>query len=221
MWQRQATSTSFDGPGAPVDLRTISGLPGKILFAENDRTRQMTDLSCTVLKVTPTQLIVEPEPAATLPKTGTAVILEVAQQSAMVQCFTTVRAVGPGHRLTLQTPGRPHVLQRRRYPRVDLFLGITVSTPDRPIDQLPAQMINLSCEGSACVLAEPIAPGTSLSLNLTAIGLHPPETIAQVIRCTPTPSQLWVVGVRFQALAPDQEIYLCKYIADVTRLQSI
>lgn len=221
LWHKRGGAAFYDGPGAPIDLRTMVGLPGRLLFADGATDHRMTNLVCTVQQVNHTQLIVHVASPQASPQPGSAVILEVAQQAAMVQCFTLVQAVGPGSQITLRTPGRPHVLQRRRFPRIDLFLGITVATPDYPIDYLPAQMINLSMDGAACVMAEPVSPGVLLNLNLTSIGFHPPETQVLVIRCTPSPSHLWVVGVKFLSLQPEQELYLGKYISDVTEMPSV
>lgn len=219
-WPRRLGTAMGPNMQKPLDLRSIAGLSGHLLFAEDRGRQQMTTLPCLVRKAGPAGIVVEVEGVPSLPKAGSAVILEVVEPKALLQCFTQVQSVGPGSRLVLRTPELPHVLQRRRFPRVELFLGISGSTADRPIDQLPAQMINLSIDGAACVIAEPLSPGNSLRLHLAAIGLHPPEVETTIIRCTPTPSHLWVIGVRFQSLSTEQEIYLGKYIADVTSLQN-
>jgi len=217
LWHRLKGSSSNETSLPKADLRSIIDHTGRLLFAESTSSNHMTSVSCTVLKVNRNDIVLALTVADGMPQAETAVILEVAQQTAMLQCFTTVREHGPGPRVTLRTPGRPHVLQRRRFPRIDLFLGITLCTPDRPVEQVPAQMINLSLEGAACVLVEPVSPGATLTLNLTAVGLHPAEAEAAVVRCTPTPSHLWVVGVKFLGLRPEQELYLGKYISDVTQ----
>lgn len=219
-WPRRPGTARGPNMEEPLDLRSISGLSGHLLFAEARGRPQMITVPCVVRKAGPVSLVVDVEGVPSLPDAGSAVILEVVQPKALLQCFTQVQSVGPGPKLVLKAPELPHVLQRRRFPRVELFLGISVSTADRPIDQLPAQMINLSIDGAACVMTEPLSPGTALRLHLAAIGLHPPDVETAVIRCTPTPSHLWMIGVRFQALSSEQEIYLGKYIADVASLQS-
>ena len=217
LWHKLRGSPQSETSLPKADLRRILGDSGRLHFAEGAAGSHMTSVPCSVVKVDRNQILLELPNTTMMPQPESAVILEVAQQTAMLQCFTTVREKGPGPRVTLRTPGRPHVLQRRRFPRIDLFIGITLQTPDRPVEQVPAQMINLSLEGAACVLVEPVSPGSALTLNLAAIGLHPAEARASVIRCTPTPSHLWVVGVKFQGLQSEQELYLGKYISDVTQ----
>ena len=173
----------------------------------------MVQIPCQVLRVDRSAILVEPTGGAVRPGAESAVILEVLQESALIQCFTTVGRVDKAGGLWLRMPARPHVVQRRRNPRVDIYLGVTIHTPDRPIEETAAQMINLSLNGAACVLTEPIAPGTRITVNLSAMGI-PAEAPAEVVRCVPTPTHLWVVGVRFDRLAPEHERYLSQYIAD-------
>lgn len=218
LWQKQATPGFFDGPGAPVDLRTMQGMPARLHFADGSSTSKMISLPCTVVKVDRSEMLLEMVTDQGLPHADTAVILEVVQTSALVQCFTLVRATGPGTRLAVRTPGRPHITQRRRFPRVDLYVGVTIRTPERNIEPIPAQMINLSMDGAACVLIEPIAPNAALSLDLSAIGMHPADVGATAMRCAPTPTHLWLVGIKFTGLQPEQELYLGKYISDVIQL---
>jgi hypothetical protein len=215
LWQRRASQPA-EAEAAKVDLRSLAGLPGRISFTEGIVGNRMTHVACTVNRVDHTEISVELTPGAGVPQPESAVILEVANHIALVQCFTTVLASGKSGQLSLRTPARPHVVQRRRFPRIDLFLSITLHTPDRSIEDVAAQMINLSIDGAAIVLTEPLAPGTPIRLNLTNLGFHPPDVEAVVRRCSPTPSRLWVVGVQFQGLLPGQELYLGKYIADYT-----
>jgi hypothetical protein len=201
------------GSGPPVDLRTMAHLPGRLLYAEGHSTNQMADLPCTVLSVGRTDIVVEVAESSSVPPVETAVILEVAQQSALIQCFTSIKAQNKA-RLSLRVPAAPHILQRRRFPRIDLFLGITLRTPEQAVNGMASQMINLSIDGAACVLVEPLSAGTPVTLNLAAIGLHPPDADGTVVRCTPSPNRLWVIGIKFSSLLPVQELYLGKYISD-------
>jgi hypothetical protein len=196
----------------------MAGLPGRLSFAQGLAGNRMTHIAGTVRKVDSNEIVLDIPPGTSLPSAEGAVILEVTTQQHLVQCFTTVRS-SSGSGLTLRTPARPHIVQRRRFPRIDVFIGVTLHTPDRPIEPLAGQMINLSIDGAACVLVEPIAPGTAVTMNLAGMGLHPPEANAIVRRCTPTPSQLWVVGLQFQSLESSQELYLGKYITDFTEPQ--
>lgn len=215
LWQKRV-EPGQNRAGAPVDLRSMTGLTGRLLYAEGITGSRMTSLSCTVRKVDHTEIIVDVGPLDTgLPQPESAVILEVANRTALVQCFTTVRARSKGPELSLRTPARPHIQQRRRFPRVEVFLGITLHTPDRPIDPLPAQLTNISLDGAACVLTEPINPGSRLCLNLSSLGLTPPNVNATVVRCTPSPSHLWVMGLQFHGLLAEQETHLGKYISDI------
>lgn len=216
LWHRPGGTDFAEGPGAPVDLRTMVGFAGRLLFAPGSGGSQMLHAPCTVLTVNRSEIIVELHSHEVMPQVGGAVILEVVKATALIQCFTSVGRFGSGSRITLSTPGRPHVLQRRRFPRIDLFTGVTAKYADRPLDELPAQMINLSVDGAACVVAEPVSPGTKLLLNLSPIGLHPAEILTAVIRCTPSPSHLWVIGVKFKSLTAEQELYLGKYISVYT-----
>jgi hypothetical protein len=216
LWSRNGTSL----PGRPaVDLRSLVGLPGRLSFAEGAGGSRMAHLACTIRRADHSSIVLDLAPGATPPPAESAVILEVTDEAALVQCFTTVRTAAKGGEVVLRTPARPHVVQRRRFPRVDVFIGVTLHTPDRPIEPLAGQMTNLSMDGAACVLAEPLAPGTPVTANLGGMGMHPPEVSAVVRRCTPTPSQLWVVGLQFQSLVPSQELYLGKYLADFTEQQ--
>lgn len=212
LWQRQDRQPDSE-PIAKVDLRSLSGLPGRLSFAEGFGGHRMTHLACTVQKVDHSEIVLSLPAGVTAPAPESAVILEVANHLALVQCFTSVLASARGATISLRTPSRPHVVQRRRFPRIDLFLGITLHTPDRPIEAIAGQMINLSIDGAAIVLAEPIQPGTTVTLNLTSLGLYPPETEAIARRLNPTPSQLWVVGLQFRNLTGTQEVYLGKYIS--------
>lgn len=214
-WFRRSPPVT-EGPGSTVDLRSLAGLSGHLLFAHGLRAHQMVRVSCKVTRVDRSEIVVEPTGGTARPGVESAVILEVLHDSALIQCFTTVRRVEKGGSLCLKVPARPHVVQRRRNPRVDIYLGVTLHTPDRPIEEVAAQMINLSLDGAACVLAEPVAPGTAVSLNVSALGLISTQVVAEVVRCVPTPTHLWVLGLRFQGLSPEQEANLSQYIADFT-----
>lgn len=211
-WARRTTEAT--GATAPVDLKTIAGLPGRLSFPEGITGSRMSHVACTVRKVDSAEIALELPESAGRPAPESAVILEVATGRALLQCFTSVRSIGKGDTVTLRTPARPHVVQRRRFPRVDLFLGITLHTPDRPIEDVAAQMINLSLDGAACVMAEPLQPDTELVLNFANLGFHPPEVRAVVRRCSPSPGRLWIVGLQFQSLLPEQDLYLGKYLSD-------
>lgn len=212
LWAKRATES--DGAAAPVDLRTTAGLPGRLSFPEGITGNRMTHVPCTVRKVDHTEILLELPETGAKPAPESAVVLEVATGRALLQCFTSVRSAGKGASVALRTPARPHVVQRRRFPRVDLFLGITLHTPDRPIEEVPAQLINLSLDGAACVMTEPLQPDTEVVLNLTNLGFHPPEVGALVRRCSPSPGRLWIIGFQFQSLLPEQELYLGKYLSD-------
>ncbi len=212
MLQRRLATGRSD---TPLDIRAIAGLSGRLLFSEGYGRGRLNSIPCVVERVDRSEIrvnLIENNPHL---RVESAVILEVTMQSALIQCFTTVRSRGQDTELRLRTPATPHIVQRRRFPRIDLFLSANVLTPENPITPLPAQIINLSVEGAACVLAEPINPGAEITLNLCNLALYPPEVRATVMRCTPTPSHLWVIGVQFQDLQPSQELYLGKYISDI------
>jgi hypothetical protein len=211
LWSKRATES--DGTSA-IDLRAIAGHPGRLSFSEGVSTSRMTHVTCTIRKIDHADIVLDMPNAGVRPAPESAVILEVATGRELLQCFTSVRSVGRGSEVVLRTPARPHVVQRRRYPRVDLFLGITLHTPDRPIEEVAAQLINLSMDGCACVMVEPQQPGTELNLNFSNLGFHPAEVKAVVRRCSPSPSRLWIIGLQFQPLLPEQELYLGKYLAD-------
>ncbi len=214
VWFSRSPRTE-DGPGAAVDLRTLAGLSGKLLFAHGLRAHHMVQITCNVLKVDRSAILVEPTGGNARPGPDSAVILEVLHQSALIQCFTTVGRVDKAGGIYLRVPARPHVVQRRRNPRVDIYLGVTIHTPDRPIEETAAQMINLSLDGAACVLTEPLTPGTEITVNLAPLGV-PAQVRAEVVRCMPTPTHLWVVGIRFDRLSREYEQYLTRYINDFT-----
>lgn len=219
LWQKRSSLPS-DGHAGAVDLKSIAGLPGRLLFADGFAGSRMTDIPCTVRKVDRSEILIDLLHAGNAPQPESAVILEVADQTALIQCFTTVRSRARGPELSLRTPARPHVMQRRRFPRIDVFLSATVRSPERPLEPLAAQMTNLSVDGAACVLVEPLTSGQAVTLNLAAVGLHPPDVEASVVRCTATPTHLWVVGLQFCSLKPEQELYLGRYISDCIDGQS-
>lgn len=217
LFQRETHTAFVEGEGAAVDLHTMVSFQGRLVFTA--ATGQLVHIPCVVLSVNRKHIVVEVLNGATTPATGTDVILEVAQQSALVQCFTELLSKKHNGTLTLRTPGHSHVLQRRRFQRVDLFVGVTLRAKSFRLDQTAAQMINLSVEGAACVMVESLPTGTECLVDLTAIGLYPGEAHAVVIRSTPTPSRLWVVGLKFDRLEAEQAIYLNKYITDVSERQ--
>ncbi|MFZ5817716.1 MAG: PilZ domain-containing protein [Bacillota bacterium] len=204
--------TVTEGPGAAVDLRSLAGTAGRLLFAHGLGVQRMVESPCQVLRVDRSEILVEPTGGGARPGAEQAVILEVLHEVALVQCFTTVLRTNQGGSIALRVPARPHVVRRRRNPRVDVYIGVTLRTPDRPIEETPAQLTNLSLDGAACVLAEPLAPGTEISINLAPLGLTPPQLAATVVRCVPTPTHLWVVGLRFQEVHPAQMAYLARYL---------
>lgn len=213
LWQRSATR-AVGSDEAPPDLRSLAGLPGRLSFAEGFGGSRMAHIPCTVRRVDQSDIVLELTGAVAVPPADSAVILEVTNQRALIQCFTSVGRPARVNELVLRTPSRTHVVQRRRFPRIDVFQGVTLHTADRPIEPLAAQMINLSMEGAACVVTEALEPGARVTLNLTTLGFHPACVQAEVRRCMPTPSHLWVVGLQFLSLVPEQELYLGKYIAD-------
>lgn len=216
LWQRR----SAPGESAlALEVRDMAGLPGRLSFSEGYSGSRMAHVPCDIRKVDHSEITLDLNEGATLPQVESAVILEVANARALVQCFTSVKAVR-GNEVILRTPARPHVVQRRRFSRVDVFLSITLHTPDRPIEAVPAQMINLSIDGAAIVLVEALQPGTPVTLNLTNLGFHPSEVQAVVRRCTPNPSRLWVIGLQFHALRAEQELYLAKYLQDFVENQA-
>ncbi|HEY3363645.1 MAG TPA: PilZ domain-containing protein [Symbiobacteriaceae bacterium] len=206
----------MDEATVPVDIRSLAGLAGRLLVT-NRRSDQVRELKCVVRKIDRSEITLElglAEEHHVAPRES--VVLEATGDLSLVQCFTSVVSLGKEGRLVLRTPPRIHIVQRRRFPRVDVFLGITLRTPDRSVDPLPGQLINLSIDGAACVVTEPIAVGTLVTVNLTAIGLQPTETQAKVVRSAPSPDHLWVIGVQFQGLIPDQQRFLGNYISDIT-----
>jgi len=217
LFQGEPQTAFIDGAGAAVDLHSMIGLQGRLVFASPGG--QMMHVPCLVLGVDRRHIVVEVLHATTTPARGTDVILEVAYQTALVQCFTDLLGKKRNGTLVLRTPGHSHVLQRRRFQRVDLFVGVTLRSKDSYLNQTAAQMINLSIDGAACVVVESLPPGTECLVDLTAIGLYPGEAHAVVTRSTPSPSRLWVVGMKFDRLVPEQEIYLDKYIMDVSERQ--
>lgn len=192
-----------------INLRQIVGLQSHLQFMESGAGSRLVTVSCTTVKIDRSEVTLEVAGSGPLPVLDGAVVLEVTLETALLQCYTTVRAVH-GRLVKLRTPARPHIVQRRRFPRVPLFLSVTLKPASA--GEIPSQLINLSLEGAACVMVEPLPPGTSLVINLAATGLHPPTVTASVMRCTPTPNQLWVMGLRFLSLTPDQRLYLGKYL---------
>jgi hypothetical protein len=205
----QSTSPE-SAPPAEINLRQITGLPAHLQFMEVGSGLRMLTVPCTVIKVDAGEMTVELAGTGPLPAPDGAVVLDVPLETALLQCYTTVRSLH-GRVVRLRTPARPHVTQRRRFPRVALFLSVTLEP--KGYGEIPSQVINLSLEGAACVMAEPLAPGTAVVIDLAATGLHPPTLSAQVIRCSPTPNKLWVVGLQFLTLTADQQLYLGKYLS--------
>jgi c-di-GMP-binding flagellar brake protein YcgR len=199
-----------------VDLHSLVGLPGHLTFTHGLIGSHLVTVPCQVKRINRSDIVLQCATQGALPQPESAVILEVANQTALIQCFTTVRAQTNETQVILRRPARPHIVQRRRYPRVDLFLSIAINTPELPLDTLPAQMINLSIDGTACVLVEPLPLGTTITLDLSILGIHPATLEGRVMNCRPNPSHLWVMGVKFLHLSPVQTASLAAYIASVT-----
>lgn len=210
MAQQQLMPTAVPAP--EINLRQIIGLQSQLQFMEGGSGARLLSVTCTPIKVDRTELTVEVAGNGPLPVLDGAVVLEVTLETALLQCYTSVRAVH-GRLVKLRTPARPHISQRRRFQRVALFLSVTLR-PEGAVE-IPCQVINLSLEGAACVMAEPLLPGTPLVINLAATGLHPPTVRAHVRRCAPTPNQLWVAGLHFDDLNSDQRLYLGKYLSSL------
>lgn len=206
----QPLPTTENVQTAEINLRQIIGLQAQLQFMEGGLSSRLVSVACTTIKVDRNELTVEVAGQNPLPALDGAVVLDVTLEKALLQCYTTVRAVH-GRMVKLRAPARPHIVQRRRFPRIPLFLSVTLRT--RSAGEIPSQVINLSLDGAACVTVEPLPPGTPLVVNLAATGLHPPTVNAQVMRCSPTPNQLWVAGLRFADLTPDQALYLGKYLS--------
>lgn len=209
-WFRSGQMTK-EGPASPVDLTELEGLPAELVFAHGLRD-QLVRVPCTVLQVKAPIIAIVMTGDALRPGNGSAVILEVVHQTALIQCYTSVQRAEKAGPITLHLPARPHITLRRRNPRVDIYLGVTLHTKDRPIEATPAQLINLSLDGAACVLTEPLTPGNTVFINMAALGLVPQQVQAMVVRCVPTPTHLWVIGFRFEQVRPEQEQYLSQYI---------
>lgn len=202
--------------GTAVNLTELQGLPGELLFAHGVRD-QLVRVPCKVPRVDRQWVVVEPTGGGLRPETGGAVILEVVVRTALVQCYTSVQRAEKSGPLYLHMPARPHITVRRRNPRIDIYVGVTLHTRERPIEATPAQMINLSLDGAACVLSEPLTPSTTIFINMAALGLNPQQVQATVVRCIPTPTHAWVIGLRFEQVRPEQESHLAQYIATFLR----
>lgn len=200
-------------PTTPLDLRSLVGSDGRLMVSDG-RDVIVREVGCVVRKVDRSDIILELAPDSQAPAAGSSVVLEVMGIAALIQCFTNVREIDRGGRVILRTPSSLHMLQRRRFPRVDVYLGVAVYTPDHAINPLPGQMINLSVDGAACVVSEPIPPDTAVRLDLTVLGLTPPEAPARIVRCTPSPNHLWVVGMQFQELGAERQLFIGKYISE-------
>ncbi|MGE5673561.1 MAG: flagellar brake protein [Mycobacterium leprae] len=203
----------MEGPVRPADIRSVEGLPGRLFFAEPRSPGPVRMRNCSVLKVGRHGVVVALEGTeGPLPEADDSVVLEVAHKNSLIQCFTSVVSAPTSQAVTLRRPPSLHVLQRRRYPRIDVFLGVTVYTPEQTLIPVAGQMINLSVDGAAIVMAEPLIPDSVITVDLTASGLEPSHLRARVVRCSPSPNHLWVNGVQFQELLPDQEQFLAEYI---------
>jgi c-di-GMP-binding flagellar brake protein YcgR len=196
-------------------LKSLSGQKGR-LIADDPRSPDGTaELPCTVSAVNGPLLRVALVEQVPLPEEGAQVVLEVATRQALVQCFTVVERREEPVTLFLRRPARTHVLQRRRYPRADTFVAATYQQGGA-FSPYPAQLINLSVDGAAMVVVDPLQFGSVITLNLGAIGLKPEEVPARVVRCTPSPNHLWVIGLSFGRLPPEQEESLAAYIVQLT-----
>lgn len=202
------------GSRETFDLKHLHGQPGRLLVAAPRAPDDLIRLSCTVISLSGPLLRVALHQEHWLPEPGTQVVLEVTTGRALIQCFTMVEKIEAPLNVCLRKPAQTHIVQRRRYPRAEVFVGATYrhSTGYSPT---PAQLINLSVDGAAMVVVEPLQPGCVVSLSLSGIGLQPDEVPARVLRCTPSPNHLWVVGLSFGRLPPEQEQRLADYINGV------
>lgn len=196
---------------AYIDLKSLNGEPGRLLLDDPKAPDRMLRVSCTVEESSATlmQLSVMYPVSALSP--GTQVALEVVTRTALVQCFTTVEKVEGVQTLYLRRPAHTHIVQRRRFPRAEVFIAATYRKGGA-YGALPAQLTNLSVDGAAMVVVEAPANGSVIALDLSSIGLEPGDVPARVVRSTPSPNHLWVVGLAFGKLPPEQEHYLAEYV---------
>lgn len=207
MVRRAGTKETFD-------LKQLMGEPGYLLVSDLSAPDKERRLSCKVRSLSGPLLKIVLQEEAEQPQPGAHVVLEVATRRALVQCFTSVERTESPLTLSLRRPAQTHIVQRRRYPRVEVFVGATFRHGGN-YGIVPAQLINLSVDGAAMVVVERLQPGSVLSLCLSGIGLDPDEVPARVVRCTPSPNHLWVVGLSFGRLPPEQEQYLEDYINSI------
>lgn len=103
--------------------------------------------------------------------------------------------------------------QEREYPRYAHGAAITLNTPDRTSS---GRMSNLSLGGLCATLAEPIAVGTAIEVDIQLIFAddlqsEPLRIAARVVWCTSLRDG-HQVGVRFRPLDAEKSEYLTMFL---------
>lgn len=124
--------------------------------------------------------------------------LEILTSGEILFCHTRLHPVQEGRgRLDLVPPESIQTEQRRKYPRVDLSVPVHVVTgPSGKV--LQAQLRDLSAGGAALALQSFLEPGSLVGLVFTlGSGLFFEDLEGEVLRCTPSQSGGWLVGLQF------------------------
>jgi hypothetical protein len=113
---------------------------------------------------------------------GSAAEIDIATNRGLLQVRAHVVDASSGEVLHLDLTGRPQLLQRRDFVRVDALLEV-VATPAPSGEPIPAAVVNISASGAVVSRLSPVKPGDDVRLELRLAPYDPPLEIgARVVR---------------------------------------
>jgi len=192
-------------------LKSLLGLPARIWMEEPSVPAQIIKLPGMVQRVFPAGLAMELLFPMTHPRSEVPVILEIMSRSALYQFRTVIQGSDSPQRIHLRLPTEMHVIQRRRSPRVTVSMEALVTKADE--ETLVGQVMNISANGAAIMMAEAIPVGTVIRVALQVPGDAEIDLQARVVRCTLSPNGACITGVSFLNLTGKQEEWLHQYVS--------
>jgi hypothetical protein len=195
------------------ELKALVGFPARIVLRDSRTPGNTVKIPGIIRQVALTGIVLELFFPLICPRTGESAALEVIGHSSLTQGFTTITHTSNPQCIHLMLPDKIHAVQRRRFPRANVFISARLQHPAFA-DGKPVTITNLSAGGCALELTEPLKVGDKVHLNLLAAGLSPADIAAEVARCSPSPSPdgVWDIGLAFCSLDGAGEQHLVNYV---------
>lgn len=150
------------------------------------------------------------------------VTLEIRRQGSLFWChsrFSSLTGDRGSHQLCLQWPASVQSTQRRAFPRVDVHLPVFYGVLGR-ITAEPGFIIDIGAGGIALQGAIGLSPQEKITLVFSlGSGLFFQDITADVVRSACSSTGVWVSGLSFRGLSPEQKQLLEQWVDQ--RLQEI